>query len=377
MKNSTMQWDKTCALKRKIRIGTFAACLATLLLTQCGEKGNDTPESKAFSLSDTMLKSIALDTVKEKPVKGVLNLNGKIAADENRLVEIFPIVGGNVLEVDAELGDYVNKNQTLAIIKSGEVAEYDRQLIDAQSDVLVAQKNLSVKQDLYESKLSSDRELISAQKDLEKAEAALKRISETFAIYNFNRQSEYRLKSPISGFVIQKKLSRDMTLPSDHSESVFTVAELDEVWAIADVYENDIARISHGMNVTITPLSYPGEKINGRIDKILSVLDPETRTMKVRIRLPNPGFKLKPEMLASVKAQYDEPKTLTAVPSSAIIFDNSRQFVMVFKDRFNIETREVDVYKTTDDTTWLNSGLKPGEVVISRNPLFIYDALND
>jgi cobalt-zinc-cadmium efflux system membrane fusion protein len=348
------------------------------LLPACTPKRvNDDSINKAFVLSDTMLKSIALDTVKVKPVYGVLSLNGKIVADENHLVEVFPIVGGNVIAVDAELGDYVKKNQVLAVIKSGEVAEYDRQLIDAQSDVLVAQKNLSVKQDLYDSKLSSERELIGAQKELEKAEAALKRVQETFSIYSFNSQSEYHLKAPINGFVIQKNITRDMTLPEGHSESVFTVAELDEVWALANVYESDIKRIKDGMSVVVTTVSYPDDYIIGTIDKIFSVLDPDTKTMKVRVRIKNADYKLKPEMLALVKAKYNEAKSLTAIPSTALIFDNSRQFVMVFKDRFNIETREVEVYKSTDDITWLSSGVKPGEVVISKNQLFIYDALND
>jgi len=375
MKNSIMLWAKTSVktcpwLPLMVLVGMLAAgCHA--------KKTNDTAENKTFALSDTMLKSIKLDTVVEKSVDGALNLNGKIVADENRLVEVFPIVGGNVLEVDAELGDYVKKNQTLAVIKSGEVAEYDRQLIEAQSDVLVAQKNLAVKQDLYESKLSSDRELVAAQKELEKAEAALRRVTETFSIYNFNKKSEYRLKAPINGFVIHKNLTRDMTLPAGHTESVFTVAELDEVWAIADVYESDISRIHEGMDVCVTTLSYPGDLIRGKIDKIFSVLDPQTKTMKVRIRIPNPEFKLKPEMLATIKATYREDKTLTAVPSSALIFDNSRQFVMIFKDRFNIETREVDVYKSSDEKAWINHGVQPGEVVISHNQLFIYDALND
>ncbi|MBL0740826.1 efflux RND transporter periplasmic adaptor subunit [Chryseolinea lacunae] len=375
MKNSIMPWVKISV--DRYPWAPFVAMIVLLVVGCEPKKTEDVAENKAFALSDTMLKSIRLDTVKIKPVNGALNLNGKIVADENRLVEIFPIVGGNVVEVDAELGDYVKKNQTLATIKSGEVAEYDRQLIEAQSDVLVAQKNLSVKQDLYDSKLSSDRELVAAQKELEKAEASLRRITETFSIYNFNKQSEYRLKAPIKGFVIYKNITRDMTLPAGHTESVFTVAELDEVWAIADVYESDISRIKDGMNVSITTLSYPGDVILGRIDKIFSVLDPETKTMKVRIRIPNPQFKLKPQMLATIKAVYHEDKSLTAVPSSAIIFDNSRQFVMIFKDRYNIETREVEVYKTADETTWITHGVKPGEVVISHNQLFIYDALND
>jgi membrane fusion protein, heavy metal efflux system len=376
MKNLTMLSVKTCNAKRTSALASLT--LMAVLVAGCHKEGaTDAPESKTFVLSETMLKTITLDTVQQRPVNGALNLNGKIVADENRLVEIFPIVGGNVIEVDAELGDQVKKGQVLATIKSSEVAEYDRQLIDAQSDVLVAQKNLAVKQDLYNSKLSSDRELISAQKELEKADAGLKRITETFSIYNFNKQSEYRLKAPINGFVTSKNITRDMTLPSGHSESVFAVAELDEVWAIANVYESDIARIREGMDVVVTTISYPGEQIRGKIDKIFSVLDPETKTMRVRIRIPNKDYRLKPEMLASVKAIYHENKEMPAVPASAIIFDNSRQFVMIFKDRYNIETREVEVYKTTDDTAWLTAGVKPGEVVISHDQLFIYDALND
>lgn len=375
MKNSTTLLVKISAANLCRLIITLVAITT---LSECTHYNTEpSGDSRTFVLSDTMLKRISLDTVTIKPVRGVLDLNGKIVADENRLVEVFPIVGGNVLMVDADLGDYVKKNQTLAVIKSGEVAEYDRQLIDAQSDVLVAHKNLSVKQDLYDSKLSSDRELVAAQKDLEKAEAALKKIQETFSIYNFNRQSEYRLKAPVNGFVIYKNITRDMTLPSDRSENVFTVAELDEVWAVANVYESDIWRIKEGMYVEVSTLSYPGEPIRGKIDKIFNVLDPETKTMKVRIRIPNPDIKLKPEMLAFVKAKYTESGSMLSIPSSALIFDNSRQYVVIFKDRYNIETREVEVYRTTDETTWIRSGLKEGDVVVSKNQLFIYDALTD
>lgn len=365
-----MQWERIFSIKISF------ACVATLL--SCSEPGNvEAPEQKTFVISETMLKSIRLDTVMVSQVQGVLNLNGKIVADENRLVEIFPIVGGNVISVDVELGDYVNKNQTLGVIRSSEVAEYDRQLIDAQSDVSVAQKNLEVKKDLLASKLISEREMVEAVKELEKAEAALTRIRETFAIYGFNDRSEYVLRSPINGFVINKKINRDMTLPSGHNESVFTIAELNEVWAVADVYESDISRIKQGMDVSVSALSYPGETIQGKIDKIFNVLDPATKTMKVRIRLQNSDFKFKPEMIATVKVLFNEDGELPSVPASAIIFDRSRQFIMIFKDRYNIETREVEVHKTTASRAWLSSGVSDGEIVISKNQLFIYDALND
>lgn len=364
-----MQWEKTLRNNLIIAIA--------LLALGCSGGDSLEMEEKTFVLSEAMLQSARLDTVRETQVRGVLNLNGKIVADENRMVEVFPIVGGNVISVDVELGDYVSKNQTLGVIRSSEVAEYDRQLTESQSDVLVAQKNLAVKEDLYTSKLVSEREIVAARKELEKAEASLKRIQETFSIYGFNARSEYFLKSPINGFVIEKKINRDMTLPSGHNESVFTIAELSEVWAIAHVYESDISKVKEGMEVRITTLSYPGEEIEGRIDKIFNVLDSETRTMKVRIRIPNPDFRLKPEMIATTRTSYKEEKVLPSVPASSIIFDRGRQFVMIFKDRYNIHTREVEVYKTADDFAWLSSGVEAGEIVISKNQLFIYDALND
>lgn len=365
-----MQWERISGIKY--------ACVIAMILSACAEQSApDDTERKTFVLSETMLNSIKLDTVVASEVQGVLNLNGKIVADENRLVEIFPIVGGNVVSIDVELGDYVRKNQTLGVIRSSEVAEYDRQLKDAQLDVAVAQKNLAVKKDLFASKLISERELAEANRELDKAEAALKRINETFSIYGFNTSAEYHLKSPINGFVISKRINRDMTLPSGHDESVFVIAELSEVWAIGNVYESDISKVSPGMGVVVSTLSYPGEKIFGKIDRIFNVLDTETKTMKVRVKIQNEDFKLKPEMIATTRVLYNEPKVFPSVPASAIIFDKSRQFVMIYKDRYNVDTREVEVYKSTEDHAWVSSGIKPGETVISKNQLFIYDALND
>lgn len=369
MKSFIMRWERIWDARL-----VFLAVIPCLLACDQNNKVEEDGR-RTFILSEKMLQSIVLDSVMDRKVYGELNLNGKIMADESRWVELFPIVGGNVVNVNVELGDFVRKNETLVIIRSSEVAEFDRQLIDAQSDVLVAQKKLDVKRDLFYSKLISEGEWVAAQKELEKAEAALKRIQETFSIYNFNEHSEYHLKAPISGFIIKKNISRDMILPSSHTESVFTIAELSEVWAVANVYESDISRIREGMEVKVSTVSYPNEVIGGRIDKIFNLLDPRTKTMKVRIRIPNPDFKLKPEMAATVKVLYTEEKTLPAVPRSAVIFDNSRQFVVLFKDRYNVEIREVEIYKSAGNLTWLTSGVNQGDVVISHNQLFIYDAL--
>lgn len=354
-------------------------CLSILLtvLVSCNHDAIPTNDSNIFVLSDTMMKRIEIYEVKIEPIKLQLKLVGKIMADENKLVEVFPLVGGNVAEVNAELGDYVHKDKVLAVIKSGEVADFERQLIDAQSNLLVAQKNLQVSEDLYKSKLASEKDVLSAKNELNKNQAELSRIKEVFIIYGIDKKAEYHVKAPISGFIISRKINRDMQLRSDKSDNIFTIADIQDVWVNANVYESDIAKIRSNMDADVKTLSYPDSIFKGKVDKIYNILDPETKTMKVRIRLANHGYFLKPEMNATITLKYNEGGEMHAVPSSSVIFDKNKNYLMIFKDRYNIETREVEVYKQVGTTTYIKKGIQQGEKIISKNQLLIYDALND
>lgn len=348
-----------------------------LLLLSCNRESMPVNDSSTFVLSDTMMKRIEIHEVNIEPIKLQLKLVGKIMADENKLVEVFPLVGGNVAEVGVELGDYVQKGQVLAVIRSGEVADFERQLTDAQSDLLVAQKNLQVAQDLFSSKLASEKDVLAAKNEVNKTQAELGRIKEVFSIYGIDKKAEYQVKSPISGFIIEKKVNRDMQLRSDKSDNIFTIADIKDVWVNANVYESDISKIHPDMEASVKTLSYPDSIFRGKVDKIYNILDPETKTMKVRIRLGNANYMLKPEMNATITLRYNEGGEMQAVPSSAVIFDKNKTYVMIFKDRFNIETREVEVYKQVGDTTYVRKGVQQGEKIISKNQLLIYDALND
>ncbi len=372
MKNLTMLLAKNFLNK------PFAIiCLLTLTLVGCKHSQIDTETNKTFVLSDTMMQRIEITKAANKPIELQLKLAGKIVADENKLVEIFPLVGGNVAELNAELGDYVHKGKVLAVIKSGEVADFERQLIDAQSDLLVAQKNLRVTEDLFESKLASERDVLGAKNEVNKTNAELSRIKEIFSIYGIDKKAEYQVKAPISGFIIEKKINRDMQLRSDKSDNIFTIAEINDVWVNANVYESDIAKIKANMTAEIKTLSYPDSTFHGHVDKIYNILDPQTKTMKVRIKLKNANYMLKPEMNATITLYYSEGGSMLAVPSRSVIFDKSKTYLMIFKDKYNIETREVEVYKQVDDVTYIKKGLEVGEQIISKNQLLIYDALND
>ncbi len=349
-----------------------------LSLFSCNShKSNVNADSKAFMLTDTMYRTTTFARVLEEPLKNELEFFGKITADNNKLIEIYPVVGGSVTKVYVELGDYVKKGQLLATIRSTEVAGFEKELNDAKSDVVVSRNNLKVAQEMFEGKLSTEREVLTARSELEKSESQLNRIQETYKIYNLKPNAVYEVRSPISGFILQKVINEDMLLRNDHTNNIFDVAQIDEVWAIANVSEADIQQIDLGLDAEVSTFSYQGKIFHGKIDKIFNTIDPETKSMQVRIILENPDFLLKPEMKATVKISNTLKEKMLSVPSTAIIFDKSRNFVMVYKDRSNIETRKVEVYRQVGDRTFISSGLKEGESVITHNQLLIYDELND
>jgi cobalt-zinc-cadmium efflux system membrane fusion protein len=351
--------------------------LVTLTFTSCKKEVENPQTNTSFALSDNMLKTTTTAVAKTQNVKNDLSFYGKITADNNKMIDVYPLVGGNVIKVNVELGDYVKKGQVLATIKSTDIADFEKQSLDAKSDLLVAKNNLKVAQELFDGKLNSESDVLQAKSQVTKAQSQLSKIQETYKIYNIKAGSIYEVTAPISGFIIQKSINQDMLLRSDRSENIFDIAEISEVWAMANINEIDINKVKLGIDADVTTLSYPDKVFKGKVDKIFNVIDPETKAMQARIKLQNPGYLLKPDMNANIKLSFNEDKSMIAIPSEAIVFDKSKNFVMIFKDRHNIETRQVEVYSVVGKTTYISSGLKENEKVITNNQLFIYRALND
>ncbi|MBL7864290.1 MAG: efflux RND transporter periplasmic adaptor subunit [Cyclobacteriaceae bacterium] len=330
-----------------------------------------------FVLTDEMYNRCEFAVAALKDVRNELRLFGKVAADNSKLAQVYPIAGGNVIRINVELGDYVKQGQVLATVQSSEVADFQRQRLDAQADVALSEKNLQVAKELYAGKLTSERDVIAVEKELQKANAELKRINEVYSIYKLGDESTYNIIAPISGFIVLKDINQNEQLRSDKSDVVFSIAQIDEVWVLANVNESNISRVAVGYEASVQTIGYPDKIFHGKIDRIFNAIDPATKAMKVLIRIPNPGLLLKPEMNATVTIRYSENKSLIAVPSSSIIFDKSRNWVMIFRSRSDIETRLVEVYHDLEDVTFISVGLREGEKVISRNGLLVYDALND
>ncbi len=328
-------------------------------------------------ISDTLIKSMTVGIARTTQVRSELRLTGKVTADQSKQIQVFPLVGGIVKSVNVELGDFVKQDQVLAVIKSGEAAEYDNQYIAAGSNLAVAKKNMQVSEDLYNSKLLSERDYLQAKQDLNKAQSEFSKAEAQKNIYNSSNTSDYTIKSPIAGFITEKNINKEMMVRSDNGNNAFTVSQLNDVWVMANVYETDIDKVKELDTVFVTTIAYPDKIYKAYIEKIYNVLDPTSRVMKIRIRLQNPDYLLKPEMYANVVVNYAEPERMVTIASSALIFDNSNNYVLVYNGGKNIRVQKVDLYKSIGNKAYVQSGVKNDERIITKNQLLIYNALTN
>jgi cobalt-zinc-cadmium efflux system membrane fusion protein len=355
----------------------MSLAVLSVIVLACNKENGDQNAVNKFILTDELKSSAAIQSVEMQPLTGELKLTGKVIPDENNLVNIYPMVGGKVTMVDVEIGDLVDTKKPLVIINSGEAREFEKEYIVAKDEYELAKKNYEIQLDLYKTKFSSERELAYAKKDYQLAKAELDRMEQVYDVYSLTNGGNYVVKSPVAGFVIEKKIGPNMQIRPDMNDYILSVARLEEVYVALNVYENDIAKVKLGQRVKIKSFSYPDSLVYGTIDRIENMIDPLTRTIQARVRIKNPKFLFKPEMNCVGLISYSEQGSMLAVDKDALIFDKSKYFILVYKSNAEIETREVEVYRETDDLAYISSGLKKGEKVITKNQLYIYDALND
>jgi cobalt-zinc-cadmium efflux system membrane fusion protein len=315
-------------------------------------------------------------------VSTALTLSGKITFNEDNVVKVFPLVSGHVTDVKVSLGDYVQKGQLLAVVRSSDMAGYYNDYKAAQSQLMIAKKNLEVISELKASGINSEKDLITAQNELQKAQSDFNKNNEIIKIYGSSIQasdtigSGYYIKSPITGFIVEKKINTGMELRPDDNDNLFTISDLKEVWAVANVYEVDIAKIKENYDVNITTLSYPDKVFKGKVERISNIVNPETNVMSVKVRLKNDDFTLKPGMFANMSILFNEPEKKLVIPSPALLYDDNKCYVISFRKRCDIDMQVVTLYKTIGNKSYItDDSLKEGDLVIDRNNLFIFTAL--
>ena len=356
---------------------TLSVLLAFVLMS-CSQK-QETKETatKGFELSQTMLKSIKTAKAENQYVENTYSFYGKISADKNSYIDVYPLVGGNVMSVNVELGDYVKKGQVMATIRSTELAEVQKEVSDARTDLVIAQNNLRVANEMYEGKLNTEKDVREARSQLQKAMDQMQRSKAVSTVYNVKKGNIYQVLAPISGYIVQKNINKDMQLRSDRSDNIFDVANTSKVWSIVNINESDISKVSLGMRAQVSTLIDPEKVYYGKIDKIFKIIDPETNSMQARVVLDNTNGELIPESKATIKVSSTENTVAVTIPKNALIFDDNKYFVVLLKPHNQAKIQEVKILKQSGEKAFISEGLSENDVVITENQLLIYRSLNE
>ena len=354
-----------------------AATFCLLLFSSCNEKTVVKEERKNYELTDSLLPLVKVTDVVMAPQTDAITLTGKVAFNDDNVAKLYPMVSGNVSGITVVLGDYVHAGQALAIVRSSEIAGYNNDLVSAETNLRIAQINLEKTKDMYKSGLASMPDSLNAAMTYQQAKASLLRTNQVLKINGGGTKGDYVVKAPISGFIVEKNVNNNMTLRTDNGNSMFTISDLKNVWVWANVYESNIDRVHVGDNVSVETISYSGKVFIGKVDKMMNVLDPANKVMKIRIVLPNDAYTLKPEMFTSVTVTNNLQKQAITIPSSALIFDHSQYFVIVYKSKKDLTITPVEIINTVGQNTYIAKGLNPGQKVIGLQALQVYGQLNN
>jgi len=358
----------------------YIALICLFTLTQCANRSTTVITKRTPLISDSLQSIISIDTVKIDNIENQLNLSGEVNFDENKVVKIFPNASGQVLSVNVSVGDRIKKGQLLAVIKSADVAANYADLKNATSNAAIAAKEFKNAEQLYKNGISSEKEYIQAKLEYDKAETEVNKVQSGIMINGggkTNAGGMYMITAPRNGYIVEKNVTTGSFIRNDNSQNLFTISDIQDVWIWANVFEADIQKVKLNNEAEITTLAYPDKIFYGKVDQINAVLDPASKAMKIRIVLPNPGMLLKPQMFTKININHRENERALVIPSKAIVFDGGKNYVLVYKNKFNIQVRPVDILKVLGDQTYIKSGLTEGELVISKNQILLYNSLSD
>lgn len=350
---------------------------AVICCSSC-EKKETQETTQKFVLSDTMAHMIQIDTVRFCNMSNEITLSGQVGFNENNVIKIFPRSSGQVLECKISLGDKVNRGQVLAVIRSADVAGNYSDLNSSKADLAIAKRQLDNTESLYKNGIASEREYTEAKENYQKMLAAKNKVLSSISINGGGKSNAtgiYVLTSPIDGYVVEKKVNAGDFIRSDNGENLFTISDLKTVWVYANVYETDIPKIKEGFDVKVVPVAYSDQVLYGKIDKISQVLDPESKAMKVRIVLNNNNMLLKPEMFARVIVSNEEGSKALCIPTSAIVSQDGKNYVVIYNGKDDLKVSEVNVIRTVNDQTFVSEGVNLGQRLVTKNQIFIFNQL--
>jgi cobalt-zinc-cadmium efflux system membrane fusion protein len=374
-----------------MNIGWLPLGMVVLLVsgTACG-RGDQISTSDAATLSEsqkpTVLQAAALvetGVVDYTGTKQDLTLAGKVAYGEDRYSKISSPLQGRVVEVRAHLGDRVKAGDVLLVVDSPDIAQAYSEYVKEDSDLQYATRSHELAKDLYENKALPLKDLKQAENELVKARAEFRRAKERLLSLRIPAEeltkpldkqkitSRFEMKSPLAGVVVERAVTPGQSVGGDAGQVLFTVADLDMLQVVADVYERDLALVKEGQYAKVNVEAYPGVDFPATVAAIGDVVDPASRTIKLRAWVNNQEHKLKPEMFARLHLQIGEEARILAVPKEAVVEVDGKQYVYVVEDANRYVKREVKATSFTPGQMRILEGLTPGQRIVTKGAVLI------
>ncbi len=366
-----MKQDKFSQLAAILCISLFV-----LIAASCSDKTKAAP-TKAEVTIDPNLYTVEhpdlfkMATVETKDVPLVLSANGTITPDVNRTIHVTSQGSGRVVDLKVRMGENVKKGQLLLTIHSADLAGAFSDYQKAAADERLAKKALDRSQLLYSHGALAEKDLQQADDTEEKARADVQNVEQRVRLLGgeiAHPSSVIELRAPVSGTIVEQNISGFEGIKSlDNSPNLFTIADLAQVWVLCDVYENALDDVHVGDSAEIKLNAYPDKTYRGKVVDISRVLDPNTRSAKARIVLPNRDGSLRPGMFAVVTFRSRKVQPKIIVPSTAVMRLQDKDWVFRKDSPQTFRRVEVHVLRAdSDGTAQIADGVKAGDVLVSN-----------
>ncbi len=297
--------------------------------------------------------------------------NGTVAPDVNRTIHVTSMGAGRVVDLKVKLGDNVQKGQTLLVISSPDLGSAFSDYEKAKADEILSHKALDRAQMLYDRGAIATKDLEVAQDSEDKAKVDLDTADHHVRILGgdpAHPSPMIELRAPVSGTIVEQNVAGFEGVKSlDNTPSLFTIANLSEVWVVCDVFENDLGEVHLGDAAEIRLNAFPDRIFKGKVADISRVLDPNTRSAKVRIVLGNADGSLRPGMFAVATFRSRKLTDRVVVPSTAIMRLHDKDWV--FRKEGEKNFRKIAVQAdglAPDGMQEIREGVKPGDELVTN-----------
>jgi cobalt-zinc-cadmium efflux system membrane fusion protein len=361
----------------------FFGLVAVLAAAGCAKSGSartqGQSDSNAASAPGTAYvapdaKGIRTMTVGMTVIPEYLDLPAHIETDPTRVVHVFAPAGGRIMEMKVRPWDRVKAGETIAVLESSDlsraVAAYHKALVDSQ----VKQKALARSADLLSHQAIAEKDYQQAQGDAEMAQEEVGSAREQVSVFGMDPDhatTELHVTAPRSGVILDTGAAPgEFSKSLDATGPLCTIADISTIWAVGDIYEKDLSAARQGRQAQVTLNAYPDEHWSGRIGVISDAVDPSTRTLRVRVVLPNPGMRVKPSMFGSIRMLRSESEGIL-VPASAVIREGNDAYVFVGRGNARFERRDVKLGRISGSSLEIVSGLNAGDVIVSEGGLLL------